>query len=408
MKYGLFVITIAILLFPFQLIFAQVDETVLRDHIKINEEEIKKLEAEKAVYERALSQTQTQSKTLKNQLSFIESQISQLKVNLQITKAKINKTESNIKLHSQEISKVKKDIQSRQSTMAESMRFLGRLENQSMIATILKYDKLSDFLNLNRYLLGLESGLYNSFKALVKSKANFELLVSEEKNLSKDLNDLKGDLIVKNNLVQNQKQEKNNLLLETKNKEAEYQKMISQVQIKQAEIQSEIFKLEDKLRGQVGGIPTPQFGILAWPLLGRITQGYGPTSITGFYTDAYKFHNGIDIAAYYGAPIKAALDGVVVASGDDGKYVAGKWLAIRHSNGLTTLYGHLSAKAVSVNQTVSQGQVIGYEGSTGFVTGPHLHFTIYSTNTFKVEKRWFGLLPLGGSVNPFNYLLKTL
>ncbi|MEK7578525.1 MAG: M23 family metallopeptidase, partial [Patescibacteria group bacterium] len=81
------------------------------------------------------------------------------------------------------------------------------------------------------------------------------------------------------------------------------------------------------------------------------------------------------------------------------------WLAVRHNNGLTTLYAHLSAKTVSVGQTVSQGQIIGYEGSTGFVTGPHLHFTVYSTNTFRVEKRWFGLLPLGGSVNPFDYLL---
>jgi murein DD-endopeptidase MepM/ murein hydrolase activator NlpD len=182
--------------------------------------------------------------------------------------------------------------------------------------------------------------------------------------------------------------------------------MISQAQIKQSEIQSEIFGLEDKLRGQVGGVPPPRPGALAWPLLGRITQGYGSTSITGFYTDAYKFHNGIDLTAYYSAPIRAALDGVVTASGDNGKYAYGKWLAVRHDNGLTTLYAHLSAKAVSVGQAVSQGQIIGYEGSTGFVTGPHLHFTVYSTNTFKAEKRWFGLLPLGGSVNPFDYLLK--
>ena len=95
----------------------------------------------------------------------------------------------------------------------------------------------------------------------------------------------------------------------------------------------------------------------------------------------------------------------MTASGDNGRYAYGEWLAIRHNNGLTTLYTHLSAKAVSVDQAVSQGQIIGYEGSTGFVTGPHLHFTVYSTNTFKVEKRWFGLLPLGGSVNPFDYLL---
>ena len=405
MKYGLLIIIIAVLLFPVQAIFAQVDEAALREQISLKEEEIKKLEAEEAVYKQALSQTQSESKTLKNLISSIESRINQLTVNLKITKAKISKNESDIKLHSREIKEKEKEIQNRKLAMGESMRFLARLENQGLAAIILRSDKLSDVLNSNQYLVNLENGLYNNFIILERDKAELEGLVGEEKNLKKDLDDFKSELIVKNNLVQKQKEEKNKLLAETKNKETEYQKMISQVQIKQAEIQSEIFELEDKLRGQVGGVPPPRPGALTWPLLGRITQGYGPTSITGFYNDAYKFHNGIDLAAYYGAPIRAALDGVVTASGDNGKYAYGEWLAIRHSNGLTTLYAHLSAKAASVGQAVSQGQIIGYEGSTGFVTGPHLHFTVYSTNTFKVEKRWFGLLPLGGSINPFDYLL---
>jgi len=405
MKYGLLIIIIAALLFPVQAIFAQVDEAALREQISLKEEEIKKLEAEEAVYKQALSQTQSQSKTLKNQISLIESQINQLTVNLKIIKAKISKNESDIKLHSQEIKEKGKEIQNRKLTMGESMKFLARFENQGLVVMILKSDKLSDFLSNNQYLANLENGLYNNFIILERDKAELEGLVGEEKNLKKDLDDFKSELIVKNNLVQKQKEEKNKLLAETKNKETEYQKMISQAQIKQAEIQSEIFELEDELRGQVGGVPPPRPGALTWPLLGRITQGYGPTSITGFYNDAYKFHNGIDLAAYYGAPIRAALDGVVTASGDNGKYAYGQWLAIRHSNGLTTLYAHLSAKAASVGQAVSQGQIIGYEGSTGFVTGPHLHFTVYSTNTFKAERRWFGLLPLGGSVNPFDYLL---
>jgi len=405
MKYGLLIIIIAVLLFPVQAIFAQVDEAALREQISLKEEEIKKLEAEEAVYKQALSQTQSESKTLKNLISSIESRINQLTVNLKITKAKISKNESDIKLHSREIKEKEKEIQNRKLTMGESMKFLARFENQGLVVMILKSDKLSDFLSNNQYLANLENGLYNNFIILERDKAELEGLVGEEKNLKKDLDDFKSELIVKNNLVQKQKEEKNKLLAETKNKEMEYQKMISQVQIKQAEIQSEIFELEDKLRGQVGGVPPPRPGALTWPLLGRITQGYGPTSITGFYNDAYKFHNGIDLAAYYGAPIRAALDGVVTASGDNGKYAYGEWLAIRHSNGLTTLYAHLSAKAASVGQAVSQGQIIGYEGSTGFVTGPHLHFTVYSTNTFKAERRWFGLLPLGGSVNPFDYLL---
>jgi len=405
MKYGFLTIAIVVLLFPIQAVFAQVDEAVLRAEISAKEEEIKKLEAEEAVYRQALFNTQSQSKTLKNQIAIIESQINQLTVDLKIIKAKISKTESDIKLHSREIGQKEKEIQNRKLEMGESIRFLARFENESLATVFLRSDKFSDFLSNNQYLAALESGLYDNFTILTQDKADLKDLISEEENLKKNLNESKNELTVKNKLVQNQKQEKNNLLSETKNKETEYQKMISQAQIKQAEIQNEIFELEDKLRGQVGGVPPARPGALAWPLIGRITQGYGPTSVTGFHTDAYKFHNGIDIAAYYGAPIRAALDGIVAASGDNGKYAYGQWLVIKHDNGLTTLYAHLSAKAASVGQSVSQGQVIGYEGSTGYVTGPHLHFTVYSTNTFKAEQRWFGLLPLGGSVNPFDYLL---
>ncbi|PJA64920.1 MAG: hypothetical protein CO159_00510 [Candidatus Portnoybacteria bacterium CG_4_9_14_3_um_filter_40_10] len=151
-------------------------------------------------------------------------------------------------------------------------------------------------------------------------------------------------------------------------------------------------------------IPVYRSGVLAWPLQGAINQRYGPTSQTGFINDAYNFHNGIDIDANIGDPIKSAGDGVVKAIGNDGKYAYGKWVAIDHQNGLITLYGHFSGYAVSVGQKVKAGQVIGYAGNTGFSTGPHLHFTVYAANTFSVQDKWYGLLPLGGSINPMNYL----
>ena len=195
MKYGLLVIVIAILLFPVQAVFAQVDEAALRDEISAKEEEIKKLEAEEAVYKQALSQTQSQSKTLKNLISLIESQINQLTVNLKITKVKISKNESDIKLHSQEIKEKGKEIQNRKLAMGKSMKFLARLENQGFVARILKSDKLSDVLNSNQYLVNLENGLYNNFTILTQDKAELEGLVSEEKNLKKDLDDFKSELI---------------------------------------------------------------------------------------------------------------------------------------------------------------------------------------------------------------------
>jgi murein DD-endopeptidase MepM/ murein hydrolase activator NlpD len=86
------------------------------------------------------------------------------------------------------------------------------------------------------------------------------------------------------------------------------------------------------------------------------------------------FHPGIDIAPPYGTPIHAAKDGVVIFAGWNGGY--GNFVLIDHGGGLVTGYAHQSQIAVSQGQTVSQGQVIGYEGSTGDSTGPHLHFEV--------------------------------
>ncbi len=407
MKWRFIIIFIILFLFIGRISFAQSnDDVVLLEQIKSKEVEIKKLETELNKYKDALSKTKSQANTLKGQISLIESQINKLKADLKITRAKIFKTEANIKLYFQKINEKEQKIKERQAAMARSFRFLAYADNRGFLATILQSEKLSIFLNQSEYLANVANGLYNDYKILAEDKLELTNLLSGQSKLKEDLTDFKNELQSKSRLVESQKQEKNTLLKETKNQEVEYQKIISQIQIKQAQIQKEILELENKLRGEITGVPPARPGELSWPLLGRLTQGYGPTSVTGFYNDAYKFHNGIDTTLEYGAPIRASLDGTVVASGDNGRYAYGKWLAIHHNNGLTTLYAHFSEKTVVVGEYVRQGQIIGYEGSSGFVTGSHLHFTVYSTNTFKTEKRWFGLLPLGGSVNPLDYLLR--
>ena len=405
MKFHFFIILeLIFLLGAQQVVLAQSENDVFMGQIKAKEEEIKKLETELYKYKSALQTTQFESKTLKGQISRIEAQLKKLNVDLKITQAKISKTEFNIKLTSKWISEKDKKIAERQAAMARSLRFLAYSDDRGFVAAILESKKLSEFLNLSEYLINTHGGLYKDFKILAQEKMELKDLLGAQQTLKSDLNSLKKELLVKNQLVRNQDKEKKELLSQTNNQEKEYQKLISRIQIRQAEIQKEIFDTETKLRGELGEIPKPKTGALAWPLLGRITQGYGSTYVTGFYNDAYKFHNGIDIAAYYGTPVRASESGIVSASADDGRYAYGSWLSVRHENGLTTLYTHLSAKEVSIGETIRQGQIIGYIGSSGFTTGPHLHFTVYSTNTFRVENRWYGFLPLGGSVNPFDYL----
>ncbi len=111
--------------------------------------------------------------------------------------------------------------------------------------------------------------------------------------------------------------------------------------------------------------------------------GYRTNPITG----NYQLHNGIDLAANRGTPIYASKTGTVstAASG----YGWGNYVVINHGDGYSTLYAHQDYYIVSEGDTVTQGQVIGYVGSTGNSTGPHLHFTIYYN---------------GSTVNPAGYI----
>jgi murein DD-endopeptidase MepM/ murein hydrolase activator NlpD len=105
---------------------------------------------------------------------------------------------------------------------------------------------------------------------------------------------------------------------------------------------------------------------------GRVTSSYGWRTHPIFGTR--RFHAGVDFGGGYGAPILAADGGVVVSASSRGGY--GLAVVIDHGRGLTTLYAHQSRFAVSTGQRVSRGQVVGYVGSTGFSTGPHLHFEV--------------------------------
>lgn len=114
-------------------------------------------------------------------------------------------------------------------------------------------------------------------------------------------------------------------------------------------------------------------GELVRPTNGAITSGYGMRRHP--ILRYLRMHAGIDFGGGYGAPIYAVTDGRIAYAGRKGGY--GKFVQINHSGGLASGYGHMSRIAVSAGQSVRRGQIIGYIGSTGLSTGPHLHYELY-------------------------------
>ena len=125
-----------------------------------------------------------------------------------------------------------------------------------------------------------------------------------------------------------------------------------------------------------------------WPTDGgTISSNYGVR--TGPIEGGYDWHPGLDIAVDFGAPVYATAAGTIEQAGWNGGY--GRYVRINHGNGYETAYGHMSGIAVAAGQKVIKGEIIGFVGSTGYSTGPHIHYEVLAD---------------GQNIDPF-YVLKN-
>lgn len=148
------------------------------------------------------------------------------------------------------------------------------------------------------------------------------------------------------------------------------------------ELDGDVAAIQGEIAAQLaatGAAPLPAgpiqegSGGLIWPVDGPIASGFGGRDIGA----GYEYHPGIDIAVPEGTPIRAAAAGTVAlqqSEAESGGY--GNYTCIDHGGGLSTCYAHQSAFSVSLGDSVSQGEVIGYTGCTGYCLGPHLHFEV--------------------------------
>jgi len=157
---------------------------------------------------------------------------------------------------------------------------------------------------------------------------------------------------------------------------------LAQVSEHEEELDGSVASIQGEIAAQLaatGSAPLPAgpikggSGSMIWPVDGPVVSGFGPRTING----SYEYHPGIDIAVPEGTPIRAALSGTVSlqqSEAESGGY--GNYTCLDHGGGLSTCYAHQSSFAVSLGQSVGQGEVIGYTGCTGYCFGPHLHFEV--------------------------------
>lgn len=221
--------------------------------------------------------------------------------------------------------------------------------------------------------------------ALQAAKAQLEEAKAETEVLKAQQEEAKADLL-------NQKAEVQNVINDIKSNEKLTQQAIDELNAAAKAMDAEIAKKEKELQAAIEAARKkdgnayqfdPGTGYY-WPLPSNrvtVTSFFGPRSDP--FTGKKSNHSGTDISAPTGTEVYAAHGGVVLTSeyGSGANWSYGNFIVISRGDGTTTLYAHMSKRAVKAGDTVSQGQLIGYVGTTGRSTGPHLHFEVRVNGT---------------------------
>lgn len=353
----------------------------IQAQINTNRQQRDALEAEIAGFQKQLDALGTQKNTLQSTIISLTLSQKQLAAQIKVTQSKIASANLAIKELSLSIGDKEASIAANQDAIAKALRNIAEDEQTTLAARIISSDSfgeawraIDETIQFNRALAKDITELRTIRTALASNRDD----VAAEKA---KLVSLQNDLSLQKKSTDIQKTTQQKLLSDTKNQESAYQKIVASKKAEEAAFEAAMFELESRLQYVLdpSRIPPAGKGVLRWPLSSvSITQLFGKTSSSQrLYTSGT--HNGIDFRALIGTPVRTALSGTVLAInyGAVPNCQYGKWVLIKHQNGLATIYAHLSDISVQKGSRVSTGQVIGFSGATGYATGPHLHFSVY-------------------------------
>lgn len=388
----------------------------IQSQIDANTAQINDLKDQIAKLQSQLDATTKQKQTLQTAISAIDLNVKKITTQITLTNTQISQKDKEISKLSGGIATTTATIGTTREEIGDALRGLNELDGESMAAQLLSGGTLSDFFNEAVALGTLRDGLQNRVSDLSDLKDTLTTSKNTAQNARAQLAALQSQLAQQKKSLAIARQSQSDLLTQTKNQESSYQALIAQKKAEQASFEAELIKLAKGLgSADTSSAASAQRGLFAWPLDSvTITQYFGNTEFAQAGAYSGQGHNGIDFRASIGTPVKSVLTGTVqeINQGAVKNCQYGKWVLVKHDNGLTSLYAHLSSISVSKGQRVSTGEVVGYSGDTGYATGPHLHLTVYvsSAVSFKTytcnsgKTAFIPISPLNAYLNPLSYL----
>ena len=379
---GFILIIYCVSIFPYTAFALTVDE--VRQQIENTNNQIESLNREIEALFNKKTQTSQEKNTLANTIKELTLTRNKLIKEREQIQNKINATGMVIEKISGNINEKQNSIDISIKSLSKTIRDLNQNDSTLMIEKLLTEDGFTNYSREYNQIVSLNEEIRKNILDISKKKGELLSSKTQKEGEKQNLNTLKNNLIQKEQVVVLTRKEKDALLVATKNKETEYQKLLDAQLKKKDAFEKSLEDYEAQLKFILNPKLLPQkgSGVLSWPL--------DYILVTSPYGERWgKFHYGLDFRAAIGTSISAMAGGVVMGTGDTDIACKGasfgKWVFIKYNNGLSSTYGHLSVISAKVGQKVSTGDVVGLSGNTGSSTGPHLHVAVYASDGVKVD-----------------------
>ncbi|MBP2665348.1 MAG: envC 1 [Firmicutes bacterium] len=353
---------------------------VLADELEDKQQELTNIQQQADDAQRKAERARLKERSVAEQLRVIQAELSEAQAEFDAINDQLLQTEGQIRSNTELSARLVKKMEAQTQTLHRRIRDIYKNGQVNYLDVLFGAKDFSDFvsrMDILKKILAYDNALLQATKAdreaLARAKAQLEIDRGK-------IVELRKQSAAKKALVAERRQERQGVLnaatYERETAERAYRELIETSK----QIETMIRKIQSGEKN-VGG----STGTMLWPAEGEITSPFGWRVHPIFGTQ--RLHTGIDIGADYGDTVRAADGGVIIHSDWMGGY--GNAVIIDHGNGISTLYAHNSQLLVSEGQTVAKGQAISRVGSTGYSTGPHLHFEVRQNGT---------------PVNPLNFL----
>ncbi|MDO8469581.1 MAG: peptidoglycan DD-metalloendopeptidase family protein [bacterium] len=393
----------------------------LKGSIDAKAKELADIQAKKEAVQREIDELTQSGQTLGRDLKVIDRTVTELTYAIKENELTQAQLADEIEGLTGTIADQRELVTAHREALGALIRGLHEAEQEQPLLIFLRHGRFSDGVSDAAQATVLSGKLMSTISDLRVAEQDLTTSITnlEKKQTAREREQV--TLASRKTIIASEREGKQQLITATKNREQAYAAQLMDLQKVQDQISIEINKIEEELRRTIdpNTLPTVGRGLLANPVANpKLTQGHGATA---FAERAYKskWHNGVDFGAPIGTEVYAAESGIVINAGDQDAYrgcrkaAYGKFVELKHGNGLTTLYGHLSKIQAKVGTRVERGEVVGYVGRTGYATGPHLHFTVFASQTLTAARPGYpegtkpsscGPMPVGGDLDPMKYL----